>query len=495
MVVVSIGRDTVVLNGRSRLGSLGVPGQGLIAAGLLLAVMCAGLLSPLHFDSAGSRSATETAIALMALVSAVLLWTHFSRTRLLRDLLLLVALGMVSLTDFVFNALPAYAGSQSTTTGVGAQSACAVLAAAAFCAAAFDPARHRVSADRRVVWIAGLATVCTIGIGELIGLIAGPAGTSAAADADIPFVTVAGLISCGGLLAAAFGFVRRGSHEPECGLLACVPLLLAGAWLQRISLPLVPASWVTTADLLRISAVALLLVTALQLYLETREQLTREAISAERLRIARDLHDGLAQDLAFIGVHADRLAREFGAEHPVAVAAGRALAASRAQIVDLQASHATSTTAALRAVAAELQARFGIPITVVSDVADGREPNPVQRTELVRIAREAIANAVCHGASQHVVVTLGSRHGDVLLRVVDDGCGLEAASSGSAGTGLGLSTMRARARALGGRLTVRATLRGGTEVEVVAPQSHPALGSRRGRRAPTTRDIERATSG
>src|SRR6201999_1458865 len=136
----------------------------------------------------------------------------------------------------------------------------------------------------------------------------------------------------------------------------------------------------------------LLLATSLRLYRRSQDQVARDAVSAERLRIARDLHDGLAQDLAFIAAHSERLAREFGDDHPLAIAATRALAASRGQIVDLEASHASSTEAALREVASEISFRHGVNVSVMVDDGEHHERSERERTELVRIAREAIAN-------------------------------------------------------------------------------------------------------
>jgi signal transduction histidine kinase len=193
-------------------------------------------------------------------------------------------------------------------------------------------------------------------------------------------------------------------------------------------------------------------------------------VSAERLRIARDLHDGLAQDLAFIAAHSERLAREFGADHPLAIAATRALAASRGQIVDLEASHASSTEAALREVAGEFSARFGVKVTVSvpAGVAPRAEPSEHERSELVRIAREAVANAIRHGGAHNVTIRLGSRRDDLLLRISDDGCGFSGSAGGkTAGTGLGLRTMRERAGHLGAHLRTRRGEGGGTEIEVV----------------------------
>jgi signal transduction histidine kinase len=206
------------------------------------------------------------------------------------------------------------------------------------------------------------------------------------------------------------------------------------------------------------------------MYRRSQDQFARDAVSAERMRIARDLHDGLAQDLAFIAAHSERLAREFGADHPLAIAATRALAASRGQIVDLEASHASSTEAALREVAGELSSRFNVNVKVVVDGAVNTERGEHERTELVRIAREAIANAVRHGGARNVTVRLGSRRDDLLLRVSDDGCGFGGAAQDTAGTGLGMRTMRARAKSVGGRLVTRTHESGGAEIEVIGKQ-------------------------
>ena len=205
------------------------------------------------------------------------------------------------------------------------------------------------------------------------------------------------------------------------------------------------------------------------MYRRSQDQVARDAVSAERLRIARDLHDGLAQDLAFIAAHSERLAREFGADHPLAIAATRALAASRGQIVDLEASQASSTEAALREVAAEMSARLGVNVAVTVD--GGRRTRSAASTsarELVRIAREAIANAVRHGGARNVTVRLGSRRVDLLLRVSDDGCGFGRAGQDTAGTGLGMRTMRDRARLLGAQVRAGRGERGGAMIDVVS---------------------------
>jgi signal transduction histidine kinase len=214
----------------------------------------------------------------------------------------------------------------------------------------------------------------------------------------------------------------------------------------------------------------MLIAVSVLLYRQSLSQMARDALTAERLRIAGDLHDGLAQDLAFIAAHSQRLARVLGTDHPVSIAAARALATSQGQIVDLEASGAPSTVAALREVAAEASARHDVQITVRVQAADRSEPTAAERAELVRIAREAIANAVRHGRARHVTITLGSRSEPFLLRITDDGLGLPAAgqpAGPTAGTGLGMRAMRTRAGRIGAQLRASRREGGGTEVEVV----------------------------
>jgi signal transduction histidine kinase len=440
-----------------------------VAASLAAGVVVAELVWPLDADAAQLRSMIETAITLSALISAVLVGSHLLQGRRLRDLLLMVALTAVSLTDLVFCALPAFKGAQTGAFGVGARQACAMLVTATLVAAAFTPDRRLIGPVRWPASVAVSAGICVVAAGELIDLVAGPGGRGGSAQAYEPLLRTLALVSFCGLLVAGFGFASRaGAEDGEARLLAAASYLLAIASLQAIALPLTPADWVTPEELFKLLACALLLATAARLFVETRERMAQKAVSAERVRIAHDLHDGLAQDLAFIVAYADRLERKLGEGHLLVIAARRALAASRGTIVDLEGSKAPSAVAALREVAAELEARFGVQITVRIETYGDLEPSMTDRRQLVRIAREAISSAVCHGGAQHVAVTLGSQRSDLLLRISDDGCGLGAlASEANAGTGLGMRTMRADARTLGGQLVARSRDVGGTEISVV----------------------------
>jgi two-component system nitrate/nitrite sensor histidine kinase NarX len=98
----------------------------------------------------------------------------------------------------------------------------------------------------------------------------------------------------------------------------------------------------------------------------------------------------------------------------------------------------------------------------------GNKLDSAGREHVVRIAREAIANAAAHGGASRIEVAFDRRRSALRLCVSDDGCGIREGVPQST-HGFGLPMMRARARALGGRLTARRAPNGGTEVELLVP--------------------------
>jgi signal transduction histidine kinase len=440
-----------------------------------------GVPGPVHIGAPGARAGIETLVTSLALVSSALLLVSFRQRQERNDLVLVIALAMVGLTDFVFSALPALVGSQLLGLGSATQVTCDALAAVAMAATGFAAANSRARSALRTLGLAGLVAASAVAAASVVDVVAGRtalggtfSGTGIAAAAAHPTLVTEALVSSTVLFASGVAFFRR----PEAGSrpLAGAAFLFAATRLQYLALPAMAPDWVTARDALRLAAYVLLLVTALMRYARTRNDIAAAALVVERERIARDLHDGLAQDLAFIALQGQRLESELGAEHPLTVAARRAVAASRGVIVDLSASTAASTEVALRLVADELAARFGTDIDV--RVLEDSKPwghddlDPGRREEVVRIVREAIVNAVRHGQAGHVAVALDQIGHQIRLRVADNGRGVRTAKL-SAG-GHGLQMMRGRAAALGGRLTTRERAEGGVEVEVTFPSDRAA---------------------
>lgn len=194
------------------------------------------------------------------------------------------------------------------------------------------------------------------------------------------------------------------------------------------------------------------------------------AVERERRRIARDIHDSLAQDLAFIAARVRVLERDPTAsvrlDH-LAIAATRALEHSRTTISTLTRPLDEPLDAALARNATEVAERHGGHADL--HLQPGVVVPPATRESLVMILREAVANAMRHGRAGSVDVSL-SQQSWLRLRVTDDGRGFDAAARAARpDAGFGLQSMEERAQALGGGLVVRSAPGAGTTIEVALP--------------------------
>jgi signal transduction histidine kinase len=449
--------------------------------GLAAIVIGLELVKPIHVASPSGRAALETLIALSAICTARLLVANLQDSRRLPDLMLLCALAAVALTDLAYCAVPALAAGVRPESGGGARLCCSLIVSAAFAAAALAPSKVIRNPGPRAIGGAILVGASILTLSQLIEQATGSHWNATLQDVGIqgaiahPVALATQLVAGALLVVSALAFLRRARRgESRYGLLAAAAFLLAAARLQYLAQPAVATDWITPREGLRIAAYALLLASAYWEYVLRRRARTLAAITLERERIARDLHDGLAQDLACIAQQGQRLGAALAPEHPLMIAARNALATSRGVIADLSASTASSTDAALRIIAGELRHRYGLHVEVRIETPDGSDLDPVEREHVVRIAREAIVNAATHGAAHHVNVVVVKTRRALLMTVSDDGCGIADAFR----PGMGLRTMQARAATLGGWLTARRRADGGTELQLVAParyaQASPA---------------------
>jgi signal transduction histidine kinase len=114
-------------------------------------------------------------------------------------------------------------------------------------------------------------------------------------------------------------------------------------------------------------------------------------------------------------------------------------------------------------------ASAGLRVHLSLDESTARLPAATE-AELLRIAQEALANAVRHAQASTIHVDLTYTDSSVTLRVADDGTGFEQQASRSA-THFGLDTMRERAEQMGGRFRLTTAAGLGTEVETTIPVS------------------------
>jgi signal transduction histidine kinase len=213
--------------------------------------------------------------------------------------------------------------------------------------------------------------------------------------------------------------------------------------------------------------IAAALVTGLATMLLARRS-CRAAVRREREGMARDLHDGLAQELAFIVTLTRRVAAmdASGDEALAAItsAAQRALDESRALIGGLRAGENRPADIAVAEAAEELAHRTGASVRVAA--ADGVVLPPATREALVRIVREGVTNAVRHAQASDITVEFTGEP-RIRLTIADNGVGFDPASASRGG--FGLTSMRERARAAGGDLKCLSSPGAGTQIEVVFP--------------------------
>ncbi|BCK67818.1 two-component sensor histidine kinase [Streptomyces libani subsp. rufus] len=212
-------------------------------------------------------------------------------------------------------------------------------------------------------------------------------------------------------------------------------------------------------------------------------------VLAERERLAREIHDTLAQGLSSIQLLL-RAAERALPERP-GIALGHVRQARTAAVDNLAEARrfvralsppdleAGSLPAALERVCATTARASGLAVHCQVSGAPTALPTPYEAA-LLRIAQSALANTVRHAAAGRVELTLSYMDTEVALDIVDDGTGFvpaEVPAPGSAavpGTGFGLAAMRARARALQGTLVVESAPGEGTAVAVTLPCPAPA---------------------
>jgi signal transduction histidine kinase len=203
-----------------------------------------------------------------------------------------------------------------------------------------------------------------------------------------------------------------------------------------------------------------------------------QLLQAERLRIARELHDSVAQQIITIGMHLEWCRAQLPEGDPLhgRICASKELARDAVAQMRRAIFALSDPPAALPGLGprlGELAASFArlTGLRVRTRVRGEERALPAEAEHaLLRIAQEALFNAHKHAQARQVAVELAFKPGAVQLLVSDDGVGIGATLGGkSTGSCWGLRTMGARARELGGTCVVAPRRRGGTQVRVSLP--------------------------
>lgn len=424
----------------------------------------------------------ETAAALISLLAAQLMYGRFRRSLDRRDLLLTAALALFAGSNLLFSAIPAItdAGGEALGTWapvVGSALATAVLAAGALTAPCTV---HRpAAAVRRVAWMCGLAllvigTVTAVGDDWLPRALEPDLSSERATGPPItghPAVLVLQLVGMGLFAAAAIGFARTAMRTQDRLIQWLAIAATLGGWarLNYFLFPSLYSDYLYTGDLLRVGFFVAVLVGCAREIRVAQRELEHAAVLDERRRLAREIHDGIAQELTYIALHCSVLAGRPGAPEALGAieeAARRGLQESRDVIETLVRETDEPLAAAITRVAEVAAVRWGA--SVEAEVASNIEVPAATRQALVRIVGEAVTNAARHGKAQTVRLRLHTEP-ELHLSIVDDGVGFDPDSLGPAAGRHGITGMRERATALGGELRIGSRPGEGTQVVVVLP--------------------------
>jgi signal transduction histidine kinase len=257
--------------------------------------------------------------------------------------------------------------------------------------------------------------------------------------------------------------------EPLTLWLAVAALLAALSLLERAAEPAPVLSMFTWVHVFQLGAVLALLVGSLGEVRAYHRRLADMAVEQERRRVARDLHDGLAQDVAFIASQSKYLAGQSGDQRlsEIAVAAERALDASRAVVGALTRASRAPLSASIALQAQEFARRWGLSVRLALEPAVDLAPEKEQA--VLRIVGEALSNAARHAQASTVDIRLGYRDGPLLVAVSDDGRGFDTEAERIAESGFGLRSMCERARLVGGDVRFVSEPGHGTRVEIAMP--------------------------
>lgn len=201
--------------------------------------------------------------------------------------------------------------------------------------------------------------------------------------------------------------------------------------------------------------------------LQERQAREREAVAIleERARLAREMHDSVAQllfaaDLSLGVAQASPAQREASLEKSSELV-GAALNELRGLVELLR---PADISQGIRPALCRLAERVSGTVQVVTEIPELQLPDGVAEV-LYRTAQEGVHNALKHGAPQTIWIRIRQTGRQLRLQLDDDGRGL----SGTVTKGLGLVSLSERARALGGRLTLKARKPAGARLELSLP--------------------------
>jgi signal transduction histidine kinase len=435
---------------------------GLLGAGLALFLAYPDLR--MTYELPALSLAIDTGMALAATIVAVLAGIRFSVEGRVLDLLLCTGFSAAGATLLCFAVAPVLGGEPVATPEAWSAIGGSVLALALIAAAPW--ANGRVAARRRALRVMLLLLALALTGVWLAARTAGATLPDLEQGAGLATLTIAATTLQGVLSLVAvvgYGWRYRRYREDLDRWLALAATLMLSAELHHTFTPVVGSGVVSQGEFLRLLAYGLLLA---GVWRAIRFAEFGRAVAEERARVAREIHDGLAQYLFTISTHASMLERGSAPEGTIRrLKDAAALAQQEARFAILALSSASGNApfdAALRRYLDVLTADGELAVEL--EVDPGVQLAPDEQIEVFRIVQEGLANIRKHAGAETAEVWIGRDGRRRLVRILDDGAGFEANGNGA---GQGLKNMRVRATSIGGEFTLESAPGHGTALEVV----------------------------
>lgn len=420
--------------------------------------------------------ALETAASLIALLACFLLFGRLRRRTTLDELLLACGLAVLALSNLFLVTVPMVAGWAPDGLTVWAAPTARSLGGVLFVLSAFVPNRRlrhpglMLAAGAGGVTTALLLTI--VGVHTLArqlppAVIASLAPASLARPGLHVHLAELGLelIMAALYAVGAVGFLRRSSRlgDEFSGWLAIAAVVAVASHVNYLLYPAIDTQSMYSGDAFRFAFYALLFLGSMREIWSYWHALSKGAVIEERQRIACELHDGLAQELAYLARNLDSLSGSVDEGDLVRLrrAVERARLESRRAISALAAPSDQPFEVALAEAVTEAAERCHVELEL--NLVPGTRLSAMRREALVRIACEAVTNAARHSGASRVDLGLEREGSGVRLRISDKGRGFD---TGASSCGFGIVSMRERASSIGGELTVSSTPGHGSQVEV-----------------------------
>lgn len=272
---------------------------------------------------------------------------------------------------------------------------------------------------------------------------------------------------------------REWMRQQECLSALQLPLVIGGKVFGACTVRFASDREFGVEELTLAKALALQATLALQLA-RLEQQSRGAAVLDERNRMARDIHDTLAQGLTgvVIQLEAAKEVLSLRRSREVKEHIQRAIELARQSLAEARRSvHALrpmvleqgSLIAALEGLLQRMTSGTGIDARLSLDGIPWRLP-PDWEEHLLHIGQEALANALRHANPKSFHVRIAFEAASIVLTLRDDGVGFDVTQTAG---GLGLASMRERVVQLGGRLSLRTALNAGTEIIVILDRREP----------------------